>query len=103
MYDGGLSQKVLQERSAGVAQSIFSSLGQMEDYFEKVLSWGDGRTDAQLAAWIIATDKDLDTKRFPDAAAVEVFVADVRALAAAFNTISTSVSAGDRANIVKFA
>ena len=102
-YDGGLSQAELEQRSESVAQGIFNSLSQMDNYFEKVLSWADGRTDAQLAAWIIATDVQLDTKRFPDAASVEVFVSDVRALAVALKAISDSVSAGNRADIVKFA
>ena len=102
-YDGGLSQEELESRCEGVASGIFRSLTQMENFFEKVLSWADGRTDAQLAAWIIATDKGLDTTRFPDAAALEVFVADLRALAVALNAINTGVSAGNRADIVKFA
>lgn len=101
-YDGGISQEELEKRSEGVASGIFGSLAKMDDYYEKVLSWADGRTDAQLAAWIVATDKDLDTKRFPDATALEPFIADVRALATALNTISTGVSAGNRADIVKF-
>jgi hypothetical protein len=102
-YDGGLSQETLQTRSASVAQSIYNALTQMQDYGAKVLSWADGRTDAQLAQWIIDTDKDLDTKRFPDAASLEVFVADMRALSGALDTIQSSVSANDLADIVKFA
>ena len=110
-YDGGLSQAELEQRSEQVANTIFSALTQMGNYFEKVLSWADGRTDAELSDWIIATDKNLDTKRFPltgtapdqHSAVLEAFVADVRALAGALNVISTGVSVGDRADIVKFA
>ena len=102
-YDGGLSKAEIESKSEGIANRTLSCLNEAALYFEKVLSWADGRTDAQLAAWIIATDNQLDTKRFPDAASVETFVADVRALAVAINAINTSVSAGDRADIVKFA
>ena len=110
-YDGGLSQEELENRGESVARGIFGSLGQMDDFFEKVLSWADGRDDATLSTWIINTDAGLDTKRFtivgtaPNQTSVELeqFVADLRALAVALNTISTSVSAGDRADIVKFA
>ena len=102
-YDGGLAQAELESKSENIASRTLNCLNEASLYFEKVLSWADGRTDAQLAAWIIATDNQLDTKRFPDAASVEVFVADLRALAVAINAINTGVSAGDRADIVKFA
>ncbi len=103
MYDGTLGQAEVEQRSEQAASSIFNALTQMDTYFEKVLSWADGRSDAELAADIVAKDKNLDTTRFPTAAAVEAFVTDVRALASALNTISTGVSAGNRADIVKFA
>jgi hypothetical protein len=102
-YDGSISQAELEQRSEGVANTIFNALNQMDSYFEKMLSWADGRTDAQLAADLFAKDKDLDTTLFPTAAELEVFIGEVRALAQALNTISTSVSAGNRASIVKFA
>ena len=111
MYDGGFSQEELERRSEGVATSSLNTLDAQIKYFEKVLSWADGRTDAELSDWIIATDKDLDHKRFPltgiapdqHSAELELFVSEMRALAQALNTISTGVSASDRADIVKFA
>ena len=101
-YNGGLSQEELERRSESVASGVFSVLADMDKYFEKVASWADGRTNAELAQWILDTDKDLDTTRFPTVVEVEAFVSDLRALAVAFNTINTSVSANDRADIVKF-
>jgi hypothetical protein len=102
-YDGGLSQAELEQRSEQVAGNVHGSLTLMSNFVDKVASWAAGRTDTELAQWIIDTDAGLDTKRFPDLAAVEVFVAELRALAGSLNTINTGVSVPDRASILKFA
>ncbi len=102
-YDGGLTQVDLENRSESVASTIINALNHASGFMEKMSSWSNGRSNAELAAWVIATDKSLDTQRFPNAAAVEAFIADIRSLAIAVNAISIGVSAGDRADIVKFA
>ena len=102
-YDGTIGQGELEQRSEQVAISIFNALNQMDNFFEKVASFSDGRTDNAIATEMFAKDKNLDTTRFSDVATLEAFIVDVRALATALNAISVSVSADNRADIVKFA
>ena len=102
-YDGTIGQEELEQRSEQVAGSIFNALEQMENFFEKVTSFADGRSPAQIAADMWVLDKNIDTTRFPTEADLAVFITDVSALAGAFNTIVTGVNAGNRADIVKFA
>lgn len=92
-YNRTQTYNELEEIAEGAARYILSAIRAGEDFFSKVVSWGGGKTDAQIASEIWQRDNTLNKALFSnDVAELEATIAEVRALAISINGIVTGVT-----------
>ena len=92
MYNKTLWTNEIIGSSGSAASNLLGSIRNGDTFYNKVLSWADGRTDAVIAADLWARDSSIDTSAFPTVEALEVAIADVRSLAVTINAITSAVT-----------
>ncbi len=102
-YNKTMRYEELEKLAEQAARNLYTALKQSEIFFDKVISFADGRNPAAIAAAFFVQDDKIDQKIFPDADALAVAIGDISDVATTLKGILDSIDAADLNAMEKFA